>query len=178
MLKLVLFKEISPDIIQDLTEKILKSDEKEVLINLNSQGGEVFSAFAFYNVIKSEQIALTVNVVGACSSSAITILLSGETRRASKIAEFLLHPMSRRYEKASLNAKELKGQSQDLQRMEKKSDKIERLNVAKELKKRGKTKKEIEKVFRKINKLVEKETKITATQAYEFGYLTERPYDL
>nr|WP_239991024.1 ATP-dependent Clp protease proteolytic subunit [Staphylococcus arlettae] len=38
------------------------SDEKEIIVNINSQGGDVFSGVAIYNMLRRQNAHITVNI--------------------------------------------------------------------------------------------------------------------
>jgi ATP-dependent protease ClpP protease subunit len=54
------------------------SDSKEVVININSPGGNVFDGVAIYNMIKQLDAEVTVEIVGLCASIASVIAMAGD----------------------------------------------------------------------------------------------------
>ncbi|MFJ1245157.1 ATP-dependent Clp protease proteolytic subunit, partial [Bacillus amyloliquefaciens] len=50
---------ISPQTVKDQLKEM--SDEKEIIVNINSQGGDVFSGVAIYNMLRRQNAHITVN---------------------------------------------------------------------------------------------------------------------
>ncbi|WP_422067090.1 ATP-dependent Clp protease proteolytic subunit [Staphylococcus arlettae] len=51
---------ISPQTVKDQLKEM--SDEKEIIVNINSQGGDVFSGVAIYNMLRRQNAHITVNI--------------------------------------------------------------------------------------------------------------------
>lgn len=58
---------------------VLKDNKKsDVIVNLNSPGGDVFEAVAIYNILKKHEGQVTINVVGWAASAASIIAMAGD----------------------------------------------------------------------------------------------------
>jgi ATP-dependent Clp protease protease subunit len=85
------------DVNQDLYERFvlcLDSIEKKadkVYIDLCSDGGEAFTALAFYDRIKKCPAEVVITAYGLVASAAVLILAAGDTRRMMKHAWVMVH---------------------------------------------------------------------------------------
>lgn len=173
------FKPICLETIQDFFDKLLEKEEYTFPINifLASSGGNPVAAFSFYNTVKKMGMMLHVNVVGTCDSCAIIILCAAQKRTSAKGATFLLHKGRRIYEKASFTVEELKQQTKEVFVLAGRFKGIMVRTIRTELEGRGKTNQEINGIIKKVLSIMERERNITADEAYDFGFLTETPYE-
>lgn len=90
------FDEINPVSIGKTLEDII-SNKRNVLI-LNSDGGMVESAMAFYDIVRyGMKRDITVVGVGQISSAAVVLFCSGKKRLIGRNAYILLHNISMQY---------------------------------------------------------------------------------
>ncbi len=134
---------------------------KEITLLLHSCGGEIGAAYAFYNFIRLKKIKLTVNVISGCMSSAFVILAAGKKRLAAKDTRFVLHQVFKSFNQEFQMAA-LRGQVKDLEIM---NDLFAKL-IAKTSNLTPK----------QAATLLRNETVLTADEAFEKGFLTEKPY--
>lgn len=75
MVEVMIYGEIGEEIrAQDISEQI--RDESEILVRINSYGGDVFEAQAIYNLLKP--LNVRVKIDGICASAATLIACSGK----------------------------------------------------------------------------------------------------
>jgi len=63
----------------------------DVVVNINSPGGNVFEGLAIYNILSQHPGEVTVNVVGIAASAASVIAMAGDKRYIGKAAFFMIH---------------------------------------------------------------------------------------
>jgi ATP-dependent Clp endopeptidase proteolytic subunit ClpP len=66
-------------------------DATEILVNINSPGGEVSEGFAIYNYLTSQNIPVTTRGVGLVASIATVVFLAGRKRELYENSQFLIH---------------------------------------------------------------------------------------
>ena len=66
-------------------------DVEEIIVNLNSPGGSVFSGIAIHNMLKRHKAKVTVNIDGLCASIASVIAMAGDTIRMPRNALMMIH---------------------------------------------------------------------------------------
>lgn len=71
-----------------------KDNEEGITIYINSPGGDLISAFALYDFIKTIDAPITTVIDGLCASAATLIFLAGEERIMSPNSLFLMHELS------------------------------------------------------------------------------------
>lgn len=79
---------------------ILESDpDPDVMVNINSMGGSVDEALGIYDVLRTSGRNISTNIIGACHSAAVLILLAApyERRSANPNASALIHKVSMYY---------------------------------------------------------------------------------
>ena len=59
------------------------ANEKEIVLRINSNGGDIFQAFAIYNTLKESKASITVKVDGIAASAASLTLKSSAITRSS-----------------------------------------------------------------------------------------------
>lgn len=62
-----------------------------VEVELISDGGSAYAAFAFFDRIKSSPLAINITGIGFIASAAVLILAAGDTRRMTKNAWVMVH---------------------------------------------------------------------------------------
>lgn len=69
------------------------ADDSEILLQINSHGGEVFEAFKIYDALRESGKTIRAHVVGECSSAATLLLLAASkgNRTANPNATILIH---------------------------------------------------------------------------------------
>ncbi|MCT1914000.1 head maturation protease, ClpP-related [Staphylococcus ureilyticus] len=80
---------ISPQTVKDQLKEM--SDEKEIIVNINSQGGDVFSGVAIYNMLRRQNAHITVNIDGLAASIASVIAMAGDTVNMPNNAVLMIH---------------------------------------------------------------------------------------
>lgn len=80
---------ISPQTIKDQLKGM--SDEKEIIVNINSNGGDVFSGVAIYNMLRRQKAHITVNIDGLAASIASVIAMAGDTVNMPNNAVLMIH---------------------------------------------------------------------------------------
>lgn len=64
---------------------------KDVVVNINSPGGDVFEGLAIYNRLREHKAKVTVNVLGLAASAASFIAMAGDEVRIARAAFFMVH---------------------------------------------------------------------------------------
>lgn len=64
---------------------------KDLQVNINSYGGDVFEGIAIYNLLASHQAKVTVNVVGIAASAASIIAMAGDEVLMGEGAMIMVH---------------------------------------------------------------------------------------
>lgn len=80
---------ISPQTIKDQLKDM--SNEKEIIVNINSNGGDVFSGVAIYNMLRRQKAHITVNIDGLAASIASVIAMAGDTINMPNNAVLMIH---------------------------------------------------------------------------------------
>jgi ATP-dependent protease ClpP protease subunit len=71
------------------------SGESDLLITINSLGGNLHTAVAAYTILKESGINVTTRVIGACESAAVLIFLAGRKRSLAKNTSIMIHAPAR-----------------------------------------------------------------------------------
>src|SRR5574343_711652 len=66
-------------------------DDKDVVVNINSPGGDVFEAATIYNLLAQHKGNVTVNILGLAASAASVIAMAGDTIKISQIGFLMIH---------------------------------------------------------------------------------------
>lgn len=66
-------------------------EDKDVVVNINSPGGDVFEAATIYNILAQHKGQVTVNILGLAASAASVIAMAGDTVKISKIGFLMIH---------------------------------------------------------------------------------------
>lgn len=64
---------------------------RDVIVNINSPGGDYFEGLAIYNLLKQHEANVTVNVVGLAASAASVIAMAGDTVNVGQNAFLMIH---------------------------------------------------------------------------------------
>jgi ATP-dependent Clp protease, protease subunit len=91
-------EEINPKqlgIVLSEIRKLRKEEESRIVLILNSSGGSLGSALAFYDFIMATKIELTTVALGYVDSAAIIVSLAGSHRLVGPHTSMYLHPASR-----------------------------------------------------------------------------------
>ena len=67
------------------------ANEKEIVLRINSNGGDIFQAFAIYNTLKESKASITVKVDGIAASAASLIAMAGEKIIMPENTMLMLH---------------------------------------------------------------------------------------
>ena len=77
--------------VSEQLKAIATEGKKQVVVKINSLGGDVDSALAIYDLLRSMGDRVTTECSGMCASAATIIAMAGTRRRMSKYALFLIH---------------------------------------------------------------------------------------
>lgn len=64
---------------------------RDVVVNINSPGGDMFEGIAFYNLLREHKGKVTVRVLGLAASAASIIAMAGDTIQVAKSAYIMVH---------------------------------------------------------------------------------------
>lgn len=67
-------------------------DEKEIVVNISSGGGYVNEGKAIYNLLKTSDKTITVNIIGQAYSIASIIAMAGDKIYIAEFADMMVHP--------------------------------------------------------------------------------------
>jgi ATP-dependent Clp protease protease subunit len=65
--------------------------ENDIVVNLNSPGGDFFEGATIYNLLIEHKGHVTVNVSGLAASAASVIAMAGDTINISQVGFFMIH---------------------------------------------------------------------------------------
>ena len=103
---------ISPQTIRNQLKAM--GDVDEVVVNINSNGGDVFSGVTIYNMLKRFDAHITVNVDGLAASIASVIAMAGDTINMPGNAMLMVHNA---WTIGEGDARKFKKQAEDLERI-------------------------------------------------------------
>lgn len=99
--KIILNKEITDNVVEECIIPILNFNKEddiagdgirpEITLYLNSQGGELDSAFALISVIENSKTPIIIHALGRCWSAAFLVLIAGHKRICSKYSSVMIH---------------------------------------------------------------------------------------
>lgn len=72
-------------------DEVIRSDTKEIVIIINSNGGEITYGFAIYDILMALDIEITTVAIGKCCSIATVIFAAGNKRLITNNCYFLIH---------------------------------------------------------------------------------------
>jgi ATP-dependent Clp protease protease subunit len=64
---------------------------KDVSVNINSPGGNMFEGLAIYNVLRQHPHKVTVNVLGVAASAASVVAMAGDVINVAKAGFLMIH---------------------------------------------------------------------------------------
>lgn len=65
--------------------------ENDVVVNINSPGGDLFEGMAIYNMLREHKGAVTVKVLGIAASAASIIAMAGDEIQIARAGFFMIH---------------------------------------------------------------------------------------
>ena len=89
------------EIIQKKETKDTKEDKKKIVVYINSQGGDVESGYALYEIFKLSGLKIITYAINEVFSSAITVYLAGDERYATNYSNFMVHEPYHEYDEDS-----------------------------------------------------------------------------
>lgn len=139
-----------------IAKDILASDASEIIVHMNSYGGDVFDGLAIYNSLKNSSAKVTTITEGLAASAMSIIAMAGDVRIVNTGAMIMIH----------------EGQSRaigDASEMRKTAEMLDKINES------------VVSVYVEatsldaadITEMVSEETWMTAAEAQEFGFATE-----
>lgn len=131
-------------------------EENDVLVNINSPGGDVFEAASIYNLLAQHKGHVTVNIIGLAASAASVIAMAGDTVKISKVGFLMIHN----------SWSVVMGNKDDLREA---ADILEKFDIS--ILSTYAAKVSIEES--KIKKMMKDETWLSADDALEFGFVDE-----
>lgn len=75
-------------------QAIENDEDEEIILDVASNGGDVFSASEIYTMLKSSGKNIVVNIQGLAASAASVISMSGNTVNISPTAQLMIHKAS------------------------------------------------------------------------------------
>lgn len=130
----------------------------ELVVFINSPGGSVFEGYAIYSALKESGLQITTKVVGLCASIASLIFLAGSKRTISALGQLMIHnPWAG-----------MEGEAEDFRKL---ADQLETIKAT--IINVYKAKSNLEATA--LSEMMDKETWMSASQAFEFGFATVEP---
>lgn len=145
----------SPKMIQRIMDR---ANNKPITVRINSGGGDVFAGCEIYNMLKSYNGDVTIEIHGLCASIASVIAMAGKCKM-SPLAEIMVHNVSTRAE----------GDYRDMEHTAEVLKKTNKTIANAYMLKTGMKEEE-------ARKLMDKETWFTAEEALELGLVDEIMY--
>lgn len=65
--------------------------DREVVVNINSPGGDVFEGLAIYNLLRGHKADVTVRIVGLAASAASVIAMAGDRVEIARAGFLMIH---------------------------------------------------------------------------------------
>ncbi len=153
-------KPINNETIAHLIEECKGQTEVELLLDCSS-GGDPYSAIAFNSFIKNSQIKLEVNIISRCISAGIFLLCTGQVRKATKTAVFLIHQNNRTFNE-TLTIKDMEWHLESMKKL--------KANLL------GILCKTTDRSYDELEKIYDQDSELSSEEAFELGLLTEEPY--
>lgn len=66
-------------------------EESDVVVNINSPGGDIFEAATIYNLLAQHKGTVQVNILGLAASAASVIAMAGDNVKISKLGFLMIH---------------------------------------------------------------------------------------
>ena len=70
---------------------LANSDDGEIVLNIASNGGDVFAAAEIYSALKMSSKPVTVNIQGLAASAASVIAMAGDIVNISPVGQIMIH---------------------------------------------------------------------------------------
>lgn len=83
---------VSQYMAEKLEEKLKEADGKDVVVNINSYGGDVFAGFEMHNMLREYKGKVTTKVTGLAASAAAFMYLAGDERQIGENGMVMFHP--------------------------------------------------------------------------------------
>lgn len=100
-----------------VAEMLIKKEDPEIIVYLNSHGGDVEAGYAIYELFKLSGKNIVTYAVNSVFSCAIVIYLAGDERYASNYSNFMIHEPYHAYsEEAGLGSKEYRQQLKSIKK--------------------------------------------------------------
>ena len=131
-------------------------EDKDVVVNINSPGGDVFEAATIYNLLSQHEGKITVNILGLAASAASVIAMAGDTIKIAQNGFLMIHNS---WSVVVGDKSDLRKAADALEQFDKSilATYVARANVDEG----------------KITKMMDKETWIGADDALEYGFADE-----
>lgn len=65
--------------------------QRDVVVNMNSPGGDFFEGLAIYNVLREHKSNVTVNILGLAASAAAVVAMAGDEIRIARAGFLMVH---------------------------------------------------------------------------------------
>lgn len=136
-----------------LSKLIQESNAKEIVVCINSYGGEVAEGLAIYNALRNHQAKVITRCDGFACSAASVVFMAGDERIMNEASLLMIHNA---WTYASGNAEELRKQADDLDTISATVAKayMSRINITEE----------------KLQEMLDAEKWITPDEALEMGF--------
>lgn len=79
---------------QKIQQAILNDEDNEIVLDIASNGGDVFAASEIYTMLRDSQKNIVVNIQGLAASAASVIAMAGNTVRMSPTSQLMIHKAS------------------------------------------------------------------------------------
>ncbi len=147
---------ISAKQVRDSLDVARKKNYKNLVVNINSPGGDVFDGIAIFNDLFNFPANVRVEITGLCASAATVIAMAGDEIVMAENASFMIH-----------NAWGFAiGNKNDMREIADLLEKIDE-SIAATYAARASVSKE------EALKMMDDETWLTADEAYDHGFITE-----
>ena len=74
-----------------LVSQALNQSDDDIVVNINSGGGDVFAASEIYTALRNSAGKVVVNIQGLAASAASVIAMAGDTVNMSPTAQIMIH---------------------------------------------------------------------------------------
>lgn len=139
----------------DLAKELGQLENKNLLVRINSYGGEVAQGLAIYNLLKNYPGTVTTLCDGFACSAASVVFMAGSHRKMPKSSLLMIHNA---WTYVDGDSNQLRKVADDLEKITEPSVQIYKAcsNLSEE----------------KIREMMDDETWITAEEAYSYGFAT------
>lgn len=127
--------------------------KKDVVVNINSPGGDLFEGIAIYNLLRDHQGKVTTRTVGLAASAASVIAMAGDEIQVARAGFMMIHNV---WVMAMGNKSDLRSAADQLDTFD---DALAGIYAARTGMEKG-----------KVSKLMDKETWFSGDQAIEDGF--------